>query len=106
MLRKVTNAVTVAQMSLLLLSVCSFSAPDLADAHSFYDPHCCSGYDCAPIKSLQRLPDGSMIITNENGDTATFPAGFPIKEPEDGGRHACISPYSKKPICLYLPAEI
>ena len=102
MQRKVTNAVTVAQMSLLLLAVCSFSAA----AHSWYPSNCCSGYDCAPIKSLQRLPDGSMIITNENGDTATFPAGFPIRQPQDGGRHACISPYSKKPICLYLPAEI
>src|SRR5690606_13054007 len=103
--KRITNAVTVAVMSLLFVGVCSFSPP-AAEGHSWYDLHCCKGYDCAPIREMQRMPDGSLVVTNENGDTAVFPPGFPIQEPQDGKRHACISPYSKKPICLYLPAEI
>lgn len=105
MLRTGKFALGVAVMSLPLAGISSFCAPP-AKAHSWYPRSCCNGYDCSPIKSLQRLPDGSMIITNENGDTATFPAGFEINIPEDGRRHACISPYSKRSICLYLPAEI
>lgn len=62
--------------------------------------------DCAPIVEMQRLPDGSLAVTNKHGDSAVFPAGFPIKEPQDGKRHACIGKYNKRPICLYLPAEI
>src|SRR5690554_730488 len=92
----------VAVMSLPLVGF-SFTS---AESHSFYSRACCSGYDCAPVREMQRLPDGSLIVTNENGDTATFPPGFEIKIPEDGRRHAYISPYTKRPICLYLPAEI
>lgn len=75
-------------------------------AHEWYDPACCSGMDCAEIQSMTRLADGSLYVINKHGDSATFPAGFPVKEPEDGKRHACIGKYSKRPICLYLPAEI
>lgn len=73
MLRIGKFALGVAVMSLPLAGISSFCAP--AESHSWYSSACCSGYDCSPIKSLQRLPDGSMIIT-------------------------------KRPICLYLPAEI
>lgn len=97
-------SIGVAYMSLLFAGVSSFSAP--AESHSWYPRSCCSGYDCGEITDLKRLPDGSMLITNEHGDTAVFPKGFLIRQPEDGKRHACISKYGKQPICLYLPAEI
>lgn len=101
-MRKVRKVTTVAQMALLFTAGSTFSA----SAHSWYPRFCCSGMDCGKIESMTRMPDGSLIITNEHGDTATFPPGFHIKEPEDGGKHACISKYSKQPICLFLPAEI
>src|SRR5690554_148569 len=94
-------------LGVALLSLCAvaFSFTS-AESHSWYPAACCSGYDCGEIVDLKRLPDGSMLITNEHGDTAVFPKGFHIQEPQDGKRHACISKYGKQPICLYLPAEI
>lgn len=87
----------------IVLALAALVGP--AKAHSWYPRECCSGYDCAPISDMLRLPDGSLVITNTNGDQTVFPPGFRIRIPEDDGRHACIAPFTKRPICLFLPAE-
>lgn len=104
MQRKAKFALSVAHLALFFVAAYSFSPA--AMGHSFYPTYCCSGHDCAPIKEMSRLPDGSLVITNENGDTAIFPKGFEIKAPQDDKEHACISKYGKQPLCLFLHARI
>lgn len=88
-----------------VLTIACIAWTPSAGAHEWYPPECCSGYDCAPISEMERLPDGSLLVSNTNGDSTVFPAGFQVRIPEDDGRHACIAPYTKRPICLFLPAE-
>lgn len=67
-----------------------------------YPFECCSNRDCAPITNMTMLPDGSRRITNGNGDTAIFGSRFPIRIPEDGRDHACITPGVGTPLCLFM----
>lgn len=86
-----------------------------ARAHSWYDPACCSGKDCAPA------PVGSVVATRDGwrvhiepgehpmlGDMS-FDAVIPydshgIKESQDSQFHICISGGpDPRYLCLYVP---
>ena len=85
-------------------------AATAARGHSFYDPLCCNGQDCAPV------PDGAVratragwAVTLRPGDhpeiTKPLSAVVPFAEArpaEDGRFHVCIWPRDTLR-CLYVP---
>lgn len=95
-------------------------------AHSWYDPACCSGYDCAPIPAdtVSVGADGSVRVRLTGSDHHMIPAGvvfdytFPaekVRWSKDAGNHACISSSAEmgvdsadglRGICLYLGGAV
>lgn len=75
----------------------------MAQAHSWYDPACCSGRDCAPIPfhTVQIVPEG-FKVTLTHADHPLVPAGETVEQiiPDDavktsldGQYHACVISY-------------
>ena len=80
----------------------------LVPAHSFYDPSCCGGQDCAPVAdgAVTEDPDGYHF------EDMTIPYSDPlIKVSPDDQFHICrpVWPHSQSPAlhwpvrCLYTP---
>jgi len=85
-----------------------------ANAHSWYDPSCCSTTDCAPapVGQVKATRDGWVVEIPPNGHpsvgaagwTGTFPYGDTrIKESQDSDFHVCIGVASQAGFCLYVP---
>lgn len=88
-----------------------------AFAHSWYDPSCCSGQDCAPIPSIAvTAGEGGWRVRLRVGDhplvTGPIDVTVPYDEAlpsQDGAFHACIRDqtpgweYVTPIICLYVP---
>lgn len=66
-----------------------------------YPSECCGSYDCAPIITLTRLPNGDAVVTTRHG-TKVFPKDFPWRFFESRRTHACFN--SSAPLCLLAPA--
>jgi hypothetical protein len=87
-----------------------------AKAHSWYDPECCSGMDCAAVDKVEVMPTSSiasmlappaqasppsiMFVTTKHG-TAQVPHNMQFRASKDGQMHACI--IHGRLICLYMP---
>lgn len=91
-------------LALLLAAIC-FTAVSKAQAHSWYDPDCCSGQDCEPVSAvsfvasdLSALP--VMIVTTSLG-TKPLTEYTKVRQSKDGRMHACI--FSGYLLCLYMP---
>lgn len=85
------------------------SACSRAEAHSWYEPVCCSGQDCrqVPARDVRENLDGSWTYLPY--DVTFLP--YMIRESQDERIHACIAEYPgeeggsprRVPRCLYLP---
>lgn len=100
---RILNFVSVLMFALLILGI---AWAQRAKAHSWYDPDCCSGQDCAPVtdvKFVDRVSAGGlpvMVVTTMFGTKPLTPQ-TKMRESKDGQMHGCI--YQEKLICLYLP---
>lgn len=63
-----------------------------AHAHDWYDPVCCSGKDCKPVRSIVFRDDGSMIMTTEDGISVLVPAALTRRPSLDSRWHVCPYP--------------
>lgn len=89
----VTAAITI---------VVGFALGSRAGAHSFYDPRCCSGQDCAPAKpgDVVWTPAGWAIPAMHE----TVPFSDPRIKPTPPGEpqfHLCV--WHGGLICIYVP---
>jgi len=72
-----------------------------AHSHSWYEPSCCSGYDCAPVDDVRMTRSGWYV--ESTGET--IPYGDDRERPSrDGQFHRCAPP-GEKTRCLYVPAN-
>lgn len=88
--------------------VCLFAMANLAMAHSWYEPACCSGRDCEPISF------DSVTETEAGYEVAYFSKqGFPVhgfmprekvRHSQDGRFHGCAT--STRFLCLYVPSNV
>lgn len=79
--------------------------PALCNAHSWYDPDCCSDRDCEAVKAVVfvasdvgKLP--TMVVTTSFG-TQPLTDKTKIRQSKDSKMHACI--FQGALLCLYLP---
>jgi len=70
-----------------------------AQSHSWYDPYCCNGSDCAPIDDarVKLTPDGYII------DGKHFVAKKDVRPGRDDQYHACFWPSPDTLRCFYIP---
>lgn len=101
--KRIAKIVIGAIIASQMIAVALVIAVTAHEAHTGqrYDIECCSGNDCAPATAVTLNLDGSRTITNGNGHTARFEASFKHRPSTDGKLHACISPSTGKPLCLY-----
>lgn len=79
--------------------------PALCNAHSWYDPDCCSNADCEPVKVVAFVASDAsklpiMVVTTSLG-TQPLTEKTKIRQSRDSQMHACI--YQGALLCLYLP---
>lgn len=107
-----TIAVAIILMACLMFAVLA----SVARGHSFYEPECCSGQDCARVEKVDHVagalyngPPGQvdtlpvMVITTRHG-TVAVPRNAKIRASQDGAMHACI--LNDRLICLYMPPAL
>lgn len=106
--------------SRVLLAICILALASLPlFAHSWYDPACCGGNDCAPIPSITvtagtdgwhvRLGPGDHPMVTRGVVDAVVPYDEALPS-RDGAFHACVRDQSSPSnvmadpiICLYVP---
>lgn len=82
-------------------------------AHSWYDPVCCSGQDCAPVDRSELvqptihaglfpgLPQVATLWVETKHGRAMVPPTMIPRESKDERVHACIR--AGKVICIFMP---
>lgn len=112
------SAILLAARIALVLSILALAALPLF-AHSWYDPACCGGQDCAPIPSITvtagpdgwhvRLGPGDHPMVTRGVLDAVVPYDEALPS-QDGAFHACVRDQSSPSnvmadpiICLYVP---
>lgn len=112
------SAILLAARIGLVLSILALAALPLF-AHSWYDPACCGGNDCAPIPSITvtagpdgwhvRLGPGDHPMVTRGVVDAVVPYDEALPS-QDGAFHACVRDQSSPSnvmadpiICLYVP---
>jgi len=103
-------------MRIVLMACLAFALASAAYAHSWYDPDCCSGFDCSPVEKVEMVAGARfygaqslapalpvMVVTTKHG-TVAVPHGFKTRQSKDGAMHACI--VGGNLICLYLPPSL
>src|SRR5262245_54146859 len=107
MVRRLLRPKAAKPASNVLLSVLLFSSCVTASAHAhdWYDPTCCSGYDCHPVAgvafvSADLTETPVMVVTTPRG-TAAVNSSARFSTAQDSRMHACI--YAGKLLCVYLP---
>lgn len=109
----------IALILMIALAGFSLAMAVRAKAHSWYDPECCSGMDCAPVEKVEVMPTSAiasmlvppaqasppsiMFVTTVHG-TAQVPHNMKFRESKDARMHACI--IKGRLICLYLPPSM
>lgn len=103
----------------LALLLAALAAP--AAAHSWYDPACCAGHDCAPVRAqlIEVTPRGYRFILRP-GDhpliavetEAVVPYdSWRLRQSQDGDWHVCVATRAASEpggrgqhiYCLYAP---
>lgn len=112
------SAILLAARIGLVLCILALAALPLF-AHSWYDPACCGGNDCAPIPSIKvtagpdgwhvRLGPGDHPMVTRGVVDAVVPYDEALPS-QDGAFHACVRDQSSPSnvmadpiICLYVP---
>lgn len=80
----------------------AFIGSQQARGHSWYEPACCSGDDCAPlpIDSIEEQTDGYLLKS-----TGELIERAKAKHGRDEDYHLCRSKHTGTIYCLYLPAR-
>lgn len=112
------SAILLAARIGIFISILALAALPLF-AHSWYDPACCGGNDCAPIPSITvsagpdgwhvRLGPGDHPMVTRGVVDAVVPYDEALPS-QDGAFHACVRDQSSPSnvmadpiICLYVP---
>ena len=112
------SAILLAARIGLVLSILALATLPLF-AHSWYDPACCGGNDCAPIPAITvtagpdgwhvRLRPGDHPMVTRGVVDAVVPYDEALPS-QDGAFHACVRDQSSPSnvmadpiICLYVP---
>jgi hypothetical protein len=67
--------------------------------HSWYDPDCCGGNDCEPVK-VQVDNDGNFVVL-KNGQKWRIDKPRSVRPSKDDNYHVCI--FLNQVWCLYVP---
>ena len=80
--------------------------PTVVTAHSWYPKRCCHDADCYPADTVQRLHDGTLILSH-GSIVVRVPRSFPVEVSPDGKPHFCIwdSGSSIEARCVFLPTD-
>jgi hypothetical protein len=82
-----------------MVAAVSFAA-SLAQAHSWYEPACCSGVDCAPVEDsvVEEMPDGVHV-----SGFGTLNYDDPrLRWSQDFEAHVCATTIApRKLLCVY-----
>jgi hypothetical protein len=92
--------------------------------HSWYPMECCSAQDCAPVDTVEQIPNASManvftilpgnvmpstlVVTTKHG-TVAVPPDFKMRDSPDSRMHACMAPKQgggMRLLCLFMPPGI
>lgn len=69
-----------------------------ANAHSWYDPECCSDQDCYPVAAEDVIETDTGWKHLPTGKTFTRQQ---VKPSKDRNFHICVSPHGT-PYCIYI----
>jgi len=77
-----------------------------AAAHSWYPRRCCDDRDCFPADAVQRLADGTLVLSR-GAIVVRVTRSFPVEGSPDGRAHFCVydSGWGFEARCVWLPAE-
>lgn len=76
-----------------------------AAAHSWYPKRCCNHGDCHPADKVERLPDGTLVLSH-GSIVVRVTRSFPVEASADGRAHFCVydSGWGPEARCAFLPA--
>lgn len=83
-----------------------------AAAHDWYEPVCCSGRDCVPVRASAVVTDGGWLVRLGPADHPMLNVGaeyfvpyddFRVRPSQDDRFHVCISNVERYLLCLYVP---
>lgn len=84
-----------------------------ASAHSWYEPSCCGGNDCAPMSADEYVYDDGHIVILETGERVPLDQTRPS---QDGAPHRCVYLYGERAgrtrthhqggFCVYVPGAM
>jgi hypothetical protein len=94
-------------ISCVVFFVLLFALLSPASSHSWYDPGCCSGNDCAVVTKMTRHQNNTgWWMTNKFGKVFV-PDSFEKKISKDGEYHVCFMALPKGDnvlYCVYVPS--
>jgi hypothetical protein len=76
-----------------------------AAGHSWYPKRCCHDRDCFPADTVQRLPDGTLVLSR-GSIVVRVTRSFPVEASPDGRAHFCVydGDWGFEARCIFLPA--
>ena len=96
-----------------ILAAIALASP--AAAHDWYDPACCDGKDCQPVRPDRvtatptgwriQINPGDHVLSNRPVDMIVPYDSPRIRPSLDGDYHVCISPMMNSLYCVYVPPQ-